>query len=106
MAQRWHDDLTGCPSQCLLEVMGPHGIPYVLYLRWRHEDPWKAKFIRDATVEDMNAITDWSEDVFEKHHVRFSIEHPLEDVKARLLAIWQQAVEYGIVDAYFKELTT
>ncbi|MEM1003438.1 MAG: hypothetical protein AAGH46_12395 [Bacteroidota bacterium] len=40
----WDDDLIWCPSQCYLKFTykGKH---FVIYLRWRHTDPWTATLI-------------------------------------------------------------
>lgn len=103
MKLTWHDDLKGCPSQCLAEVMGPHGVPYVLYLRWRHEDPWEAYFIRNSTLESMATSRDWSKDVFAKHNVKLSIFTELESVKQWLIGIWESAMARSEVWTYFDE---
>jgi hypothetical protein len=40
----WEDSLIWCPSQCFLNfTIGKKH--YVLYLRWRWEDPWTADLI-------------------------------------------------------------
>lgn len=41
----WQDDLIGCPSQCYLHLTFK-GWCFVLYLRWRHSDPWTAELIQ------------------------------------------------------------
>lgn len=42
--KEWDDDLIWCPSQCYLRI--EHGgLNYIIYLRWRHEDPWTASVI-------------------------------------------------------------
>lgn len=46
----WKDYLIWCPSQCSVEVED-RGIKYQIYLRWRHQDPWKAWLIRLDTNE-------------------------------------------------------
>jgi hypothetical protein len=40
----WVDDLMRCPSQCYkyIEYKGRH---FVIYLRWRYDDPWEATII-------------------------------------------------------------
>ena len=39
------DDLIWCPSQCHANVIAPNGTKAVLYLRWRHADPWQASIV-------------------------------------------------------------
>lgn len=41
----WDDDLIWCPSQCYLDVTFDDGTPAILYLRWRHDDPWTGHII-------------------------------------------------------------
>ena len=40
----WLDELIWCPSQCFLNfrIKDNH---YILYLRWRWDDPWRAEVI-------------------------------------------------------------
>lgn len=42
--EEWDDDLIWHPSQCYkkIEVDGNH---YVIYLRWRWDDPWTAELV-------------------------------------------------------------
>ena len=62
---KWHDDLSLCPSQCYYATK-KNGIDYIMYLRWRWSDPWQAHIVTGATskegMHDDNAI--WSEDLF------------------------------------------
>lgn len=41
---KWSDDLIWCPSQCELEVEH-EGTKYLLYLRWRWNDPWAGSIV-------------------------------------------------------------
>ena len=83
----WVDDLIGCPSQCYKEV-GPPGMKYVLYLRWRWDNPWQGHIIlakdRDHLTND-EAV--WSEDLFEKNHLFFR-ENELEAAKEALYKLF------------------
>mgnify|MGYP007126010243 CR=1 FL=1 len=47
----WNDCLMWCPSQCFLPVRYKND-EYVLYLRWRHNDPWEASLIDKNGDED------------------------------------------------------
>jgi len=40
----WKDDLIWCPSQCYKKIKYK-GRYFVIYLRWRHSDPWTAEII-------------------------------------------------------------
>jgi ribA/ribD-fused uncharacterized protein len=40
---KWHDSLIWCPSQCYYTFEDKSGNPRLLYLRWRHSDPWQAE---------------------------------------------------------------
>lgn len=40
----WEDDMLWCPSQCYLNVSYGND-KYVIYLRWRWDDPWSADLI-------------------------------------------------------------
>ena len=40
----WIDDLIWCPSQCYKHIEYK-GKQFVIYLRWRHSDPWSAEII-------------------------------------------------------------
>lgn len=40
----WEDELIWCPSQCYLSIEYK-GLQYIIYLRWRHNDPWTATLV-------------------------------------------------------------
>ncbi len=45
---QWEDDLIWCPSQCYASV-AYGSVHYVLYLRWRWDDPWQGHLITHDT---------------------------------------------------------
>ena len=45
----WEDDLIWCPSQCYYRFTYK-GTSYIIYLRWRHDDPWTAELIEGDFV--------------------------------------------------------
>ena len=86
---RWLDDLIWCPSQCFTRRV-VNGVSYILYLRWRHSDPWSARIIKNA--ETINGMHDdaaiWDRSVFADNHLYFSAEE-LDLAKAALLEIFE-----------------
>src|SRR5579862_8435705 len=46
----WIESLLGCPSQCYLDVKDEENNPYVLYLRWRWDDPWAGRVYKTARL--------------------------------------------------------
>ena len=88
--EQWFDELIGCPSQCYHHIQR-NGIDYILYLRWRWEDPWQAEVVKNAaSLEAMHgneAI--WSEDVFLLNNVAFR-EEELDLAKAKLIDLFRQ----------------
>ncbi len=52
----WHDDLIWCPSQCYkhIEFKCRH---FIIYLRWRHSDPWTAELIESPNDGKFNMHT-------------------------------------------------
>jgi hypothetical protein len=44
----WNDDLIWCPSQCIKKISYKKR-HFVIYLRWRHSDPWTADLIECKT---------------------------------------------------------
>jgi hypothetical protein len=88
VAIQWEDDLIWCPSQCYAPVTY-NGVYYVLYLRWRWDDPWQGHIITNArTSGDVGKNhAEWSEDVFEQNGLFFRDEE-LGHAKAALLKIF------------------
>jgi len=89
----WFDDLIWCPSQCYYHIQHD-GKDYILYLRWRWEDPWQAQVVKNAASREAmhgeNAA--WSEDVFLLNHLVFR-DAELDLAKAALIDLFNQ--NYG-----------
>lgn len=83
--EQWFDDLLWCPSQCYYHIQRDE-IDYILYLRWRWEDPWQAYVVKNAA--SLEAIHrdrgTWSEDVFLLNRVVFR-EEELDLAKPKLI---------------------
>ncbi len=88
--EQWFDELMGCPSQCYYHIQH-NGIDYILYLRWRWEDPWQAHVVKNAaSLEGMHGDKAvWSEDVFQFHSIAFRDEE-LDMAKAKLVDLFEQ----------------
>lgn len=58
----WEDSLLYCPSQCELKIKA-YGRNYILYLRWRWDDPWTADLIPvdNQFSDDSKFSNDWVE---------------------------------------------
>ncbi len=86
----WRCSMLGCPSQCYRREQR-NDIDYILYLRWRYEDPWQAHIVKNAWGEDsmMVAGAIWSDDVFEQRNLFFG-DAMVEEAKAALLEVWQE----------------
>ncbi|OGO75554.1 MAG: hypothetical protein A3K45_03125 [Chloroflexi bacterium RIFOXYC12_FULL_59_14] len=69
----WFYELIWCPSQCYYHIQH-NGDDYILYLRWRWDNPWHGYVIKHAAtldeMHDKKAL--WSEDVFAIHHAQYS----------------------------------
>jgi hypothetical protein len=89
---QWEDDLIWCPSQCYAPITY-QGVHYVLYLRWRWDDPWQGHIIMHArTSNDVSGQqAEWSADVLEMQDLFFRDEE-LVQVKAALLRIFLEHV--------------
>jgi hypothetical protein len=86
--EQWFDHLIWCPSQCYYHIQYK-GKDYILYLRWRWEDPWQAHVIKNAaSLEALHGDKPaWSEDVFLLNHVAFRDEE-LDQAKAKLIDLF------------------
>ena len=86
----WEDWMIWCPSQCYLHTQR-NGVDYVLYLRWRHDDPWEGYVIKHATNEDdmVESQAEWSPCLFEQNDVWFNTDQ-VEEAKAKLLELFEQ----------------
>lgn len=77
---KWLRHLIWCPSQILYNFIDPKTeIPYQLYLRWRHEDPWTAN-LYICTDE---TFCDWKDSVNE-----FSISESFESIEYNKLELY------------------
>lgn len=92
VAIQWEDDLIWCPSQCYAPITY-NGVHYVLYLRWRWDDPWQGHIITNArTSSDVSKTqAEWSEDLFEEQELFFCDEE-LDQAKAALIKIFLEQV--------------
>jgi len=77
----WQDDLVWCPSQCRVEAEHK-GEKIVLYLRWRHQDPWQGHVIENEPVD---AGGDWSPDLLQKYEFFFKQDNDLDKIKSALI---------------------
>jgi hypothetical protein len=88
----WEDDLIWCPSQRYAPITY-NSAHYVLYLRWRWDDPWQGHIIMHARTSDdvSSQQAEWSADVFEMQGVFFRDEE-LAQAKAALLKIFLEQI--------------
>ena len=87
----WLDHLIMCPSQCYCHV-AHNRRDYILYLRWRWNDPWKGYVIEGADSTDLgNGI--WSQNLLEGDRLFFR-EDELERAKSALVELFSKA--YGV----------
>lgn len=85
----WLDDLIWCPSQCYKRVQDRDGNDYVLYLRWRHGDPWQGHIIEGAKNWD-NWGHGWLEqDYFEQLNMHF-VADDVDGAKEAIEQIWRK----------------
>jgi hypothetical protein len=57
--ESWKDSLMWCPSQCYLNIKFKDKY-YVIYLRWRHANPWTGNLIStDKTFNLSNKVAKW-----------------------------------------------
>ena len=84
----WYDSLIMCPSQCYYHVVDD-GLHYILYLRWRYDDPWHGYIIRGAANEKTmsNNLSSWSDNLFAMYGLEFR-EDQLSVAKDALLDLF------------------
>ena len=51
----WYDDLIWCPSQCYLNILYK-GRKFVIYLRWRHKDPWSVDLVECFETFNISSV--------------------------------------------------
>jgi len=83
LLSNWQDDLAWCPSQCKVEVEY-EGKRFVLYLRWRHQDPWQGHLVENAPVDTLWEGK-WSPDLFERYDYFFAEDDNLDKIKLALI---------------------
>jgi hypothetical protein len=88
--KEWFYELIWCPNQCYYYIQHNEA-DYILYLRWRHENPWQAYIVKNAaSLDGMNkdeAI--WSENIFELYHFQFSDEE-IELAKEKIISLFYE----------------
>ena len=86
--EKWQCSMMMCPSQCYYRTQ-KDGVDYVLYLRWRWDDPWQAHIIKNADSEGaMSAdAAEWGSDVFEENNIFFDHDS-VEQAKEKLIAMF------------------
>jgi hypothetical protein len=86
----WFCSLIWCPSQCFMhkQVGNKH---YILYLRWRHQNPWQATIVENAYNEPSMHHEDsvWRRGLFEKRGLEFTDEE-VKEARKMLLRIWEE----------------
>jgi hypothetical protein len=86
--KEWADDLIGCPSQCYYRFKY-RGNNWVIYLRWRHQDPWTAILIEcpeNWNIHDTG--TEWL-----NIPVDFYKENELDALKTEVIAEAYQMIK-------------
>lgn len=82
---KWYDSLLWCPSQCYQWKI-KDGINYILYLRWRWNDPWQGHIIKNANSENLHlAGVEWSTDILSEYN--FS-QDQLELAKVKIIELF------------------
>jgi len=71
----WKDSLIWCPSQCEGWIKHSPDNYTVLYLRWRHDDPWSFNILSNIpekylSADNLRAAT-WTECLFADYHLFF-----------------------------------
>lgn len=84
----WRDELLGCPSQCYYHTQ-KDGSDYVLYLRWRNNDPWQGHVFKGAKsqMDVFDEETERSSNLFEENRFFFDADH-LEEAKTKLIELF------------------
>lgn len=88
--EEWFYELIWCPSQCYYRLHH-NGIDYILYLRWRWENPWQAHVVKNAA--SLNGMNEdgviWSEDIFELNHIQYT-DDEIELAKERIINLFHE----------------
>jgi hypothetical protein len=88
---KWYSSMIWCPSQCYMHKQRD-GVDYILYLRWRWDDPWQAHIVKNAWNENsMNSrAAEWSPDLFDANGIHFK-EDEYERAKNKLMELFEEA---------------
>ncbi len=90
---KWYDSLIYCPSQCYRhEERG--GLHYILYLHWRHDDPWHGKIICGASDEHSLKYGQWTDDMFVLHNLQYKYDD-IERAKEALVNLFENVYLKG-----------
>lgn len=85
----WLCHMLRCPSQCYYRTQ-KDGIDYVLYLRWRWDDPWQGHIFKGYVENDPfigGTNEEWSNDLFASNHVQYSHDE-VELAKTKLIELF------------------
>lgn len=84
----WCCSLNWCPSQCYYHTQ-KDGVDYVLYLRWRWQNPWRGNIVKNAYSEKsmFDVKAEWSPDIFEQKRLYF-IDEEFEQAQEKLIEIF------------------
>ena len=55
---QWQESLMWCPSQLQLPISYDNQ-NYVIYLRWRHQDPWQASLVETGSDFEIKEPANW-----------------------------------------------
>jgi len=90
---KWYCSMMWCPSQCYKHVQSSDGTHYILYLRWRWEDPWQGTIVTNAYNESsmQNDDAEWSSDLLSADFLYFE-QHQTEGAKAAIEKLWREQV--------------
>jgi hypothetical protein len=67
-------------------------VDYVLYLRWRWQNPWRANIVKNAYSEKsmFDVKAEWSPDIFEQKRLYF-IDEEFEQAQEKLIEILMES---------------
>lgn len=92
IVSEWKDDLIWCPSECYLQ-MTFEGRYFLLYLRWRHNDPWDATLIEcDGDFYMHNKKYKWV--ILEVEHWK---DTQIDEIKANAIEVAKKMI-YNIIE--------
>lgn len=89
----WKDDLIWCPSQCYLKIKYKDR-KFVLYLRWRHRDPWSADLVECRDSFDISTSMD---EIWHSLKIDFFIDKELDKCKKNAFKIAMKLIKSGVL---------